>query len=41
MMTPDDGYEYVDACRFCYLVRLALIDKFSQYLAPRQVYGLE
>ena len=33
--------KYVDACHFCYLVRLALIDRFPQYLAPRQVYGLE
>ena len=33
--------KYVDACHFCYLLRLALIDRFPQYLAPRQVYGLE
>ncbi len=33
--------KYVDACHFCYLVRLGLIDKFPQYLTPRQVYGLE
>lgn len=33
--------KYVDACHFCYLLRLSLIDKFPQYLAPRQVYGLE
>jgi hypothetical protein len=33
--------EYVDACHMCYLVRLALLDKFPQYLAPRLVYGLE
>jgi organic radical activating enzyme len=33
--------KYVDACHFCYLVRLALINRFPQYLAPRQVYGLE
>jgi len=33
--------EYVDECHFCYLLRLALIDRFPQYLAPRQVYGLE
>ena len=32
--------EYVDACHMCYLVRLALLDKFPQYLAPRSVYGL-
>lgn len=33
--------KYVDACHFCYLLRLALINRFPQYLAPRQVYGLE
>jgi hypothetical protein len=33
--------EYVDACHFCYLLRRELLDKFPQYLAPRQVYGLE
>jgi len=32
--------EAVDACHLCYSVRLALLDKFPQYLAPRQVYGL-
>ncbi len=32
---------YVDACHFCYLMRKALVDKFPEYLAPRQVYGLE
>lgn len=31
----------VDACHFCYLIRLALIDRFPQYLAPKQVYGSE
>lgn len=35
----EDGY--VDACHFCYLIRLALIDRFPQYLSPRQIYGLE
>lgn len=35
------GQGYVDACHLCYLARLALIDTFPQYLAPRQVYGLE
>ncbi len=33
--------KYVDACHFCYIIRLALIDRFPQYLTPRQVYGLE
>jgi organic radical activating enzyme len=30
---------YVSACHMCYLVRRALIDRFPQYLTPRQVYG--
>jgi hypothetical protein len=34
----EDGY--VDACHLCYRVRLALLDRFPQYLAPRSVYGL-
>jgi hypothetical protein len=33
--------EYVDECHFCYSLRLALLDRFPQYLAPRQVYGLQ
>ena len=33
--------QYVDPCHFCYLVRLELLDKYPEYLAPRQVYGLE
>lgn len=33
--------EFVDECHFCYAVRRALVDKFPEYLAPRQVYGLE
>jgi len=33
--------EYVDECHFCYEVRKALIDRFPEYLTPRQVYGLE
>ena len=32
---------YVDECHFCYLTRLALIEKFPEYLTPKQVYGLE
>ncbi len=32
---------YVDACHFCYVVRKSLIERFPQYLAPRQVYGLD
>lgn len=37
----DHEEEYVDECHFCYLVRRALIDRFPEYLAPRQVYGLK
>jgi len=32
--------QYVDACHLCYCLRLALLDRFPQYLTPRQVYGL-
>lgn len=32
---------YVDACHLCYSVRKKLIDRFPDYLAPKQVYGLE
>lgn len=35
-----DGEGYVDACHMCYIVRRALVDRFPQFLAPRQVYGL-
>jgi len=31
---------YVDECHMCFEVRKALIDKFPEYLAPTQVYGL-
>jgi hypothetical protein len=34
------GDAYVDECHFCYLIRRKLIDRFPEYLAPRQVYGL-
>ena len=33
--------KYVDECHLCYLARLALLNKFPQFLAPRQVYGLD
>ena len=33
--------KFVDACHFCYTVRMALLDRFPLYLTPRQVYGLE
>jgi hypothetical protein len=32
--------QYVSACHLCYEVRKALMARFPQYLAPRQVYGL-
>ncbi len=32
--------EYVDQCHLCYSIRLALRERFPQYLAPQQVYGL-
>ena len=32
--------EFVDACHLCFTTRRTLIDRFPQYLAPRQVYGL-
>jgi MoaA/NifB/PqqE/SkfB family radical SAM enzyme len=31
---------YVDACHFCYCLRLSLLDRFPKHFAPRQVYGL-
>ena len=36
------GHEegYVDACHFCYSTRLALLERFPQYLGPGQAYGL-
>jgi MoaA/NifB/PqqE/SkfB family radical SAM enzyme len=33
--------KYVEECHFCYLTRLALLDKFPQYLTPKQVYGVK
>ncbi len=33
--------KYVDECHFCYSLRMSLMDKFPQYLGPRQIYGLE
>lgn len=31
---------FVDACHLCFVIRRALLDKFPDYLAPRQVYGI-
>ena len=36
----DHEKEYVDECHLCYLARKALMEKFPQFLGPRQVYGL-
>jgi hypothetical protein len=35
----EDGY--VDECHLCYCARRALLDRFPEYLAPKQVYGVE
>ncbi|PWI47414.1 hypothetical protein CEE45_11990 [Candidatus Heimdallarchaeota archaeon B3_Heim] len=32
--------QFIDHCHLCFTVRKALIDKFPDYLAPKQVYGL-
>ena len=32
--------QYVDDCHYCYSVRQALLDRYPQFLGPRQVYGL-
>jgi hypothetical protein len=32
---------YVDECHFCFMMRLALRDRFPQYLGPPLVYGLK
>jgi MoaA/NifB/PqqE/SkfB family radical SAM enzyme len=32
---------YVDECHLCFLSRLALLERFPQYIGPKQVYGLE
>lgn len=36
---PETGY--IDECHLCYVARRASIDKFPEYLTPRQVYGFE
>jgi hypothetical protein len=38
-LEPEEGY--IDECHFCYAARRALVDRFPQYLGPKQVYGLE
>ncbi len=32
--------DFVDECHCCYAIRKALVGKFPEYLAPKQVYGL-
>lgn len=32
---------YIDECHFCYLLRKEVVEAFPDYLAPRQVYGLD
>lgn len=32
--------EYADACHLCYMVRLALRERFPQLLTPNQMYGV-
>lgn len=36
-ISPDP--EYVDECHACFSIRRSLLDKYPEYLAPRQVYG--
>ena len=38
-MMPETGY--IDECHFCYLTRRRVIGKFSDFLSPKQVYGLD
>lgn len=35
------GEGYVDECHLCFLTRRSCIDRFPEYLTPRQVYGIE
>jgi hypothetical protein len=37
----EPGEEYVDECHLCFLSRREVIDKYPQYLTPRQVYGIK
>ncbi|HEX6302974.1 MAG TPA: radical SAM protein [Anaerolineales bacterium] len=36
----DPTETYAEPCHLCYATRQSLIDRFPEYLAPRQVYGL-
>lgn len=35
----DEGY--VDECHLCFLSRREILDKFPEYLTPKQVYGID
>jgi hypothetical protein len=37
----DPAAGYIDECHLCYLHRRNLIDKYPEWLTPKQVYGLE
>ncbi|WP_022666980.1 radical SAM protein [Desulfospira joergensenii] len=37
----DPGEKFVDACHFCTILCLSLMDRFPEILGPRQVYGLK
>ena len=36
----EHGSGYIDACHLCFDIRKRLTDKYPEYLAPKQVYGL-
>ncbi len=38
-LNPDEGY--VDECHLCFLSRREVVDKYPEYLTPKQVYGIE
>jgi len=38
-LEPDEGY--VDECHLCFLSRRQVIDKYPEYLTPKQVYGIK
>ena len=44
-LTEDYGVDhedsYIDACHLCFQTRKMLIDRFPEYLAPKQVYGIK
>lgn len=38
-INPED--EYVDECHMCFLVRREIMERYPEYLAPKQVYGID